>query len=92
LCEILKAQGLVTLHANIALPNEGSVRLHESFGFQKVGECQNLGYKLRGWHSVGWWQKYINPLILDPSDPKPYGQLDPQVIRDIINSGVKKIR
>jgi L-amino acid N-acyltransferase YncA len=42
--------------AGIALPNDASVRLFESFGFRRVALYERIGYKLGRWHDVGWWQ------------------------------------
>lgn len=56
LLRILTAQGLRNVYAGITLPNAASVGLHESVGFRPVGVYQGIGYKLGGWHDVGWWQ------------------------------------
>jgi phosphinothricin acetyltransferase len=40
----------------ITLPNERSVALHESFGFQKAAEFREIGYKLNRRLDVGYWQ------------------------------------
>ena len=40
----------------ITLPNEPSVRLHESFGFKKVGHFTEVGYKFEQWMDVGFWE------------------------------------
>jgi L-amino acid N-acyltransferase YncA len=45
-----------TVIAGIVLPNEPSVRLHESVGFRKVGVFGEVGYKFDRWHDVGFWQ------------------------------------
>jgi len=55
LLAILQCQGYRMVHAGITLPNEASVRLHESFGFRKVAVYPNVGYKLGAWRDVGWW-------------------------------------
>jgi len=46
----------VAYAAVIALPNEPSVRLHERHGFVRIGQLVDAGYKLGGWHDVGFWQ------------------------------------
>jgi L-amino acid N-acyltransferase YncA len=61
---------LVTLRyfqafAGIALPNDASVALHESVGFEPIGVYRKVGFKLGAWHDVGWWQKELR----FPSDP-----------------------
>jgi phosphinothricin acetyltransferase len=53
---ILAAQGYFNAFAGITLPNPGSVRLHESVGFEQIGLYRSVGYKLGRWHDVGWWQ------------------------------------
>jgi phosphinothricin acetyltransferase len=45
------------LVAGISLPNEGSVRLHEKFGFRKVAHFSEVGRKFGRWIDVGYWQK-----------------------------------
>lgn len=50
-------QGFHTALAAIALPNEPSIRLHETVGFKKAGIFREVGYKFGQWHDVGWWQK-----------------------------------
>ncbi len=42
--------------ARIALPNDQSVALHEKFGFVKVAELREIGYKLDRWVDVGYWE------------------------------------
>jgi len=43
----------------IALPNPGSVLLHEKLGFRQVGELQEIGRKLGRWVDVGFWQLFL---------------------------------
>ena len=49
-------QGFHTLIAGIALPNDGSVKMHEACGFAYVGAFQEVGRKFDAWHGVGFWQ------------------------------------
>lgn len=42
--------------AGIALPNDGSIALHEKFGFEKVAHFKEVGYKFNRWTDVGYWQ------------------------------------
>ena len=44
------------LNATIALPNEGSVRLHEKFGFKQVSHMKEIGRKFDQWLDIGCWQ------------------------------------
>lgn len=40
----------------IALPNDASVRLHESLGFNHAAHFKEVGFKLGRWVDVGYWQ------------------------------------
>ncbi len=44
-------------YAIIALPNEQSVRLHKSFGFETVGTLHEVGYKFGQYHDTLWLEK-----------------------------------
>ena len=59
LLPLLKDKGLHAAFAGIALPNPGSVRLHEAMGFTPVGIYREVGWKLGAWHDVGWWQRLL---------------------------------
>jgi L-amino acid N-acyltransferase YncA len=56
LLALLRLQGFYGAHAGITLPNEASVRLHESLGFEPVAVYPRVGFKCGAWHDVGWWQ------------------------------------
>ena len=56
LLERLRAQKLHRALGVIALPNEASVGLHEKLGFRKVGEFEEVGWKLGRWINVGYWE------------------------------------
>ena len=43
----------------ITLPNDASIRLHEKFGFEKVGHFKEVGYKFDNWIDVGYWELII---------------------------------
>ena len=55
----LSAQSIRSIIAVIALPNEGSERLHDKFGFVKSGEFKEIGYKFDRWINVAYWQLQI---------------------------------
>lgn len=61
LLNALRAQGFHTAVGGITLPNEASVRLHESLGFVKVAHFKDAGWKLNAWHDVGFWQIELAP-------------------------------
>lgn len=62
LIEKLKITQIAVLIGGIALPNEKSVRLHESFGFKNAGILKNVGRKFGKWIDVGYWQLEIKNL------------------------------
>jgi L-amino acid N-acyltransferase YncA len=66
----LELLGYVNLFAGIALPNPGSVGLHESMGFEPVGVYRSVGYKLGAWRDVGWWQRGLCPPADQPEPPR----------------------
>ena len=65
----LDTQGYRCLIAGITTPNEGSVRLHEHFGFEHLGTLERVGYKHGAWRNVGSWQRLVGPM--DDSEPAP---------------------
>ena len=44
------------LIGGICIPNEGSVRLHEKFGFKQISHMKEIGRKFDQWRDVGHWQ------------------------------------
>ena len=67
---VLELQGFHNAFAGIALPNPGSVGLHEALGFQPIGVYRQVGYKLGRWHDVGWWQRPLRAGDGEPEAPK----------------------
>jgi phosphinothricin acetyltransferase len=59
---LLGAVRKTELHAlvgGITLPNEKSVALHEKFGFVKIAQFNEIGFKLGRWLDVGYWELLI---------------------------------
>lgn len=56
LLPLLAASGFHVVVAAISLPNEGSIKLHESFSFQQVAHFKQVGYKFDRWIDVVHWQ------------------------------------
>jgi phosphinothricin acetyltransferase len=71
----LVALGYYRAFAGITLPNPASVALHEKMGFVPVGIFRQIGYKRGEWHDVGWWQKELQPLVIDPPPPRRLKEL-----------------
>ena len=65
-CRGPAAQGAHLRWPGSPLPNPGSVRLHESLGFERIGEFEAIGWKFDGWHGVEFWA-----LELDAREPVP---------------------
>lgn len=62
LFEALAAEpGLHRAVAGITLPNEASVRLHERFGFARLGVFSEVGHKFDRYWDVGWYEKPLLP-------------------------------
>ena len=56
LIEKLRALGIHRVMGGIALPNAGSVALHERLGFKKVAHFGEVGRKFDRWIDVAYWQ------------------------------------
>lgn len=52
----LRAAGLHLVIGGIALPNPGSVALHEKMGYEKIAHFTEVGFKSGRWLDVGYWQ------------------------------------
>lgn len=71
LLPLLTELGYAQAFAGIALPNAGSVGLHEAVGFQALGVYRNVGFKHGQWRDVGWWQKTL-ATPAQPQPPRPF--------------------
>jgi len=93
LFRILAEQGYYNAYAGITLPNPGSVGLHESVGFRRIGVYREVGYKMGAWHDVGYWE-----LALQPKPPVPRSPLSLAEIRrdpswhEMLISGLSLLR
>ena len=59
LFEDLARKGFCNAYAGIALPNEASIALHVSVGFEPIGVFRSVGRKFDRWHDVGWYQRTL---------------------------------
>jgi phosphinothricin acetyltransferase len=59
LFELLATEDVHRAYAGIALPNEASVRIHERFGFRRVGLYEEVGRKFGVYHDVAWYEKQL---------------------------------
>jgi phosphinothricin acetyltransferase len=73
LLPLLRDLGYVSAFAGIALPNPGSVGLHEAMGFTRVGVYRQVGHKHGRWLDVGWWQLTLaDHPPAEPGEPRPW--------------------
>jgi len=59
LFDSLQSRDFHNAYAGITLPNEASVALHQSLGFEPIGIFREIGFKQDEWHNVSWWQRKI---------------------------------
>lgn len=55
----LASTGVHGAYAGVTLPNDGSVKLHESLGFTRIGVFEEVGRKFDKYWSVAWFQKRL---------------------------------
>ncbi len=70
LLDRIRDQGFRHAIAVIALPNPGSVALHEKIGFVPVGVLPGICHKLDRWYDIGWWRLALEPRN-QSSPPRP---------------------
>ena len=92
LIELLKIQGIKTVYAGVTLPNEKSERLHQTFGFHKLGIYHNTGYKCGKWHDVAWFEKQIAPYSTSPAVPISIKSLSKAQVDAVLLEHSLKIR
>jgi phosphinothricin acetyltransferase len=59
LLEAVKKTEIHVLVSGITMLNERSVALHEKFGFRKIAQFDEIGFKLDKWLDVGYWELII---------------------------------
>lgn len=59
LFSLLSLSDTHTVIAGIALPNPGSIALHEKFGLKKAAHYKEVGFKYGKWIDVAFWQRII---------------------------------
>jgi L-amino acid N-acyltransferase YncA len=90
LFSVLPLQGYVSAYAGVTLPNPASVGLHQAMGFQPVGVYKHVGFKLGAWHDVGWFERTLQALPGEPSDPKSLEEVcETREWADGLNSGLR---
>ena len=75
LIDTLRAQGFVHALGAIALPNDASIKLHESVGFRRAGVYREVGFKHGRWIDVGIWQCELNEPQVPPVEPEKFSEV-----------------
>lgn len=75
LVDTLRAQGFVQAIGRIALPNPGSVALHEAAGFRSAGLFREIGWKHGQWIDVGYWQCELAAPATPPAEPRRFAEV-----------------
>jgi L-amino acid N-acyltransferase YncA len=75
LFDLLRVQGFSNALAGIVQPNDASVKFHKKMGFQLVGTYRNIGYKIGNWHSVSWYELFLQPPDFIPRQLIPTSDL-----------------
>lgn len=84
LFKILKYQGCRNVYAGITLPNDKSVNFHKAFGFTKIADYTNIGYKLNKWNTVSWWQLQLNDYSDDLHAPLKFHEVENSFLHTIL--------
>jgi L-amino acid N-acyltransferase YncA len=92
--EMIRYQGIADLLAIITLPNEPSVAFHEQFGYRKCGEFFKVGYKLRQWQNVGWFELFLQDETQAPKDRiLPLNEITGlPIFHEAIQKGLEKLK
>lgn len=76
LIDVVRRLGYRTLVAGATLPNQASVDLHASLGFETSGVISRAGRKFDAWHDVAFWTLDLGGPD-DPPEPLPPSTLHP---------------
>ena len=68
LVPILRLQRFLNAYAGIALPNPGSVRLHEAIGMRRIATYERVGWKRGAWLDVVWLHMALASELPNPPD------------------------
>jgi phosphinothricin acetyltransferase len=82
---VLQMQNIRSIYGCVTLPNENSEKLHEYFGFKKLGVYHSTGYKCGAWHDVAWFEKTIGEYCLDPKPFVSFLEIDRNAVTEILN-------
>ena len=84
LIDISKLQNIHNVYGVVTSPNKNSEKLHEYFGFNKVGVYHNTGYKCGKWHNVMLFEKNINNYENSPKQVLSIKEVDQELVDSIM--------
>lgn len=84
LFEILRYQGCRNVYAGITLPNDKSIAFHKNYGFARLADYKNIGYKINKWHTVSWWQLQLNEYTENPVAPLKFTDVPISILTAIL--------
>lgn len=86
LFRILAAQGYYQAFAGITLPNDASLALHRTVGFEPIGTYRNVGFKFGVWRDVAWFARPLRQFDAAPAEPKPLATIAAAELQCILAS------
>lgn len=92
LIEILQMQNVRNVYGGVTSPNENSEKLHEYFGFKRLGIYHSTGYKCGAWHDVAWFEKTVGDYDLEPKPFVSIQEIDKNAIMEILNNHSNMIK
>ncbi|HEV3027420.1 MAG TPA: GNAT family N-acetyltransferase [Planctomycetota bacterium] len=93
LFDLLVRQGYVNAYAGVTLPNPGSLRLHQSLGFQSIGIYPRIGFKFGRWHDVAWLQLRLQEAAVPVPEPLPVkGLFEEGSVRSLLREHALRVR
>lgn len=92
LIEISKLQNICNIYGGVTSINNNSEKLHEYFGFKKLGVYHNTGYKFGKWHDVMWFEKSICKYESEPKPLVSIKEIDERLLHEIMDKCCKMIK
>ena len=84
LIELLRMQGIRTVHGKVTYPNPASDKLHKAMGFQLAATLENVGFKNGEWRSINHWELEIGDFDGEPAPVVPITQLDAAAVAAVL--------
>ena len=83
--EILNHQNVKNVYSIVTTPNNSSIKLHEFFGFKKLGFYPNCGYKLGKWHDITIMGRNLDNYKDSPKSFIKITDVNNDIIKKILN-------